>query len=202
MSTWALVAGTATLPFLSSSTGWLSDCAPSRSPGSGGFSPLCCAQKTSPADVVCSFLPSLSNICMQRPLGGYHPPSCSLAPSSVICPGTPGSPGPHLQLTKVAPSGSSHHTNNWAVIIRLGFQGWALVGSPGSPIWTLQWSREGLWQSLPPPHLLPTPRSCLILTISWDRSWVFCLGHASQSWGLERPGAMECPLLFPHLWWG
>lgn len=47
---------------------------------------------------------------------------------------------------------------NWAVL-RFGFQGWALVGSPGSPIWTLEWSREGsgslflLLTFSPPPDL-------------------------------------------------
>lgn len=67
--------------------------------------------------------------------------------------------------------------------------------------------REGLWKSLPPPPLLPTPRPWLTWTICQDRSWIFCLGHHSQSWGLERPGAVGCPIPLPitfggsRAWW-
>lgn len=124
-------------PPLSSFAGWLSDCAPSLGPRGGGARPLCHDQESFR---VCSFLPPLSNTCMQRPLGGCHPPSCP-APDTLLCclSGSPRLSRPPLTIDQSGPPFGSHHTSVCKLaVIRLGFKGWVPVRSPGCPVGTGQ----------------------------------------------------------------
>lgn len=95
--------------------------------GHPGVQPLHCAQESSQVDAICSFPSTLSNTCMQGPLGGCHPPPC---PGTFLCYlFRSRRPHAHLQPTKVAPSeGVPHHTS----VCKLGG---SKVGVPGlSPV--------------------------------------------------------------------
>lgn len=144
---------------------------PSLAPGWGSSPPQC------------SFLPPLSHTCMRTPLGGCPHPSAPSSPpawrSRNRQPPTTDQSGPFR---------GPHHTS----VCKVGVPGLALVGSPGSLIWKLEWSREGLRKSLP----VPPPLHSQTLA-GLDRS---CQDHPfpvlgiGESWEIRCPSPFPCPL--------
>lgn len=90
---------------------------------------------------------------------------------------------------------------NWADP-RFGFQGWALVGSPGSPIWTLERSREGsgslfLLLTFSPPPDLTDLGNLLEQKLGFLSGSFFPILGIGETWGPGMPRPLPCPL-----WWG
>lgn len=183
-------------PPFSSSTGWGAGCAPSLGPGTGAAA-LHAVPRSLPKLMwfVASSLLSPTPACKDH----LEASTCLPALGTLLCclPESPGSPGPHLQLTKVAPFGGSNHTSVCKLsCYKVGAPGLGLMGSLEVPFgcWNGAGKDSGSLFLLLCPH---PARTSLIWTICWDRSWVFCLGHPPNPGDWSSLGPWDAPSPFP-----